>query len=29
EEPVTEVSEPVGVSNDKTDDGAADPAKND
>jgi membrane protein implicated in regulation of membrane protease activity len=28
EEPVTEVSEPVGVSNDKTDDGAADPAKN-
>jgi hypothetical protein len=29
EEPVTEVSEPVGVSNDKTDDGAADPVKND
>jgi hypothetical protein len=29
EEPVTEVSEPVGVSNDKADDGAADPAKND
>lgn len=29
EEPVTEVSEPVGVSNDKTDDGAADSAKND
>jgi membrane protein implicated in regulation of membrane protease activity len=29
EESVTEVSEPVGVSNDKTDDGAADPAKND
>ena len=29
EEPVTEVSEPVGVSNDKTDDGAADPSKHD
>jgi len=29
EEPVTEVSEPVGVSNDKTDDGAPDPAKSD
>lgn len=29
EEPVTEVSESVGASNEKADDGAADPAKND
>ncbi|WP_319446281.1 MULTISPECIES: hypothetical protein [unclassified Mycobacterium] len=29
EEPVTEVSESVGASNDKTDDGAADPSKHD
>jgi hypothetical protein len=29
EEPVTEVSESVGASNDKTDDGAADPPKHD
>jgi hypothetical protein len=29
EEPVTEVSESVGASNDETDDGAADPSKHD
>jgi hypothetical protein len=29
DEPVTEVSESVGASNDKTDDGAADPPKHD